>query len=579
MAKKPVQTESTTKLWVKVVCGILGFLMIFGILTMLFSTFQSVATENSDLQTRADQQISVGLYCNENAVQSYTLQSEQGFQVNGKPSDLSVKLGASQITAAVDGNLYRVGDQLSTEKVGVATVGGYHIEISNFTFSDLGIDTDHDNPVFIRPGNTGVASDGYTPSNVGDYIDILATNSTFKALNLSSFVYYVSKDKCYIRVGEFYTAEDATMVLNQLRQAMTLTGQVVSPDENTVTLLAEDYTILCELAGKNQTFQLLPQNEGSMRDESGRTFSGNIVLSRLSSASQNGLSIINQVSLETYIAALLPSEVADTWNSELLKTMAVVLRTEITRKLGCHSAEGYDICCESHCHEYIGGAPATDAIMKAVNDTAGQILTYEDRAIYTPYSMEVGSGTISAQEAFGKELPYLPAIYTPWENSNDWTVEFAPFELYQLLSAAGYDEIQGNIVSVEIKSRATNSDYVSEISFTDLFDTTVTVQGSEAIRILFAGKIPSACFDVGVAGDKITRTKRTLTGNDLGFVESDETLTLSGTYGSFVFVGRGNGCGVGLSITGALALAEKGMAYDAILECYFPGAVLTGKQN
>ena len=579
MAKKPVQTDSTTKLWVKVVCGIMGFLMVFGVLTMLLSTVRSVATENDHLDPRPDQQISVGLYCNENAVQSYTLQSNQGFQVKGNSSDLAVKLNRSKIIATLDGNLYRVGNQLSTQQVGVATVGGYHIEISNFSFSDLGIDADHDNPVFIRPGNTGIASDGYKPSNVQDYIDILSTNRTFQALNLPAFVYYASQDKCYIRVGEFFTEKEATEVLNQLQKTITLTAQVVSPSENNLTILAEDYSILCELEGKNQSYHLCSTNDHPMQDNSGRTFSGDIILSRQSDLANNGLNVVNQVSLESYIAALLPSEVADTWNGELLKTMAVVLRTEITRKLGCHSADGYDICCESHCHEYVGGAPASDAILKAVTDTAGQILTYEDQAIYTPYAMNVGSSTISAKDAFGKEIPYLPSIYTPWENSKEWTVEFAPYELYQLLSSNGYSEIQGNIVSVEIKARAENSDYVTEICFTDLFDHTVTVQGSEAIRILFAGKLPSACFDVGISGETITRIQRTLTGDALNYTETQETIELKGTYGSFVFVGKGSGCGVGLSINGALTLAEKGMTYDEILDCYFRGSVLTDKLN
>jgi stage II sporulation protein D len=367
--------------------------------------------------------------------------------------------------------------------------------------------------------------------------------------------------------------------LKQLQNAMTLTGKVVEPDANTVTLLANDFTILCELAGKNQTFHLQSQDDSFIRDESGRAFSGSIAIERPQTAARNGLSVTNQVSLETYIAALLPSEVADSCNIELLKTMAVVLRTEITRKLGCHSAEGYDICDKSHCHTYIGGATVTDQIRNAVDATAGQILTFEDRPIYTPYSMTNGSGTISAMDAFGKEIPYLPAIYTPWEKSVEWTVEFNPYELYQLLNAAGYTDIQGNVVSIEVKSIAEGSDYVTELSITDLFGNSVTVTGSEAIRILFAGRLPSANFVAGLSGENVKLIKRTVSDEHPGYTESEETITLQGTYGSFVFVGRGSGCGVGLSISGAMALAEMGKTYDTILECYFPGAVLTEKNE
>lgn len=576
MAKKPASNNSA-QMWVRIVCGIMGFLMVFGVLVMLISTLQSAAVENGDLQARPDQQISVGLYCNENAVQSYTVLAEQGIQVIGQKSGISVELDSSKLIAAVDNNLYRTGNELSAESGGIATVGGYHIEISYFAFSDLGIDTDHDNPVYIRPGNTGGSTDGYAPANVDEYIELLSDDSTFNALNLPTFPYYATAQKCYIRIGNFFTAEEAEDVLVQLARTMTLNAKVVSPDDDTITLLSEDWSILCELAGQGESFRIAPRGGVGLREENGRIFSGNIVLSRPSDAYRNGISVVNQLSLEAYVAALLPSAVSSTWSSELLKTMAVVLRTDITRKLGCHAADGYDICGESHCHVYIGGNPASDRVTQAVEDTAGQILTYEDQPIYAPYSMENGNGTISAKDAFGKDIPYLPATYTPWEASTDWTVEFTPYELYQLLNSAGYDEITGNIASIRVNGHAPGSDYVNSISFTDLFGSTVTVNGSEAIRILFAGRLPSTCFVAGRSGDSVTYTARTLSESGLDYTESSENLTLGGTYGSFVFVGSGNGCGVGLSVMGARALAERGMTYEEILACYFPGTVLTGK--
>ena len=70
-----------------------------------------------------------------------------------------------------------------------------------------------------------------------------------------------------------------------------------------------------------------------------------------------------------------------------------------------------------------------------------------------------------------------------------------------------------------------------------------------------------------------------LNDNGLSFTESTETIILNGTYGSFIFLGRGRGCGVGLSIYGALSLAERGFNCNEILECYFPGAVLTKKAS
>ncbi len=571
MAKKPASNNSA-KMWVKIVCGFLGFMMIFGVLIMFISSLQSAAVENSSLPTTPDQQISIGLYCNENAVQSYALQAENGVQISSQ-SGLSVLLDAPDVIIGVDDNLYRKDGSFSTESGGIATVGGYHIEISYFTFSDLGIDTDHDNPVFIRPGDTTGSTDGYSPANVYEYIDLLSKDNTYKALNLTAFPYYVSAQKCYIRVGNFFTQKEAEDVLAQLRRTITMNADIATPDSDTVTVLASDWNILCELDNAKQGYQITARNNGVLREESGRAFYGNISIARADSSSYKCISVLNKLSLETYVSALLPTEASSDWEIELLKTVAVVLRTEVVRNLGSHVADGYDLCDSGHCHSYIGSAPITERVLQAVNETAGQILTYEDRPIFAPYSMENGSGTISAKDAFGKDVPYLPAIYTPWEESSEWTVEFTPFELYQLLNAGGYTEITSNIFEVKVLSTASGSDYVNAIQFTDLFGTSVTIEGSEVIRIFFAGRIPSTCFVVGKAGDKVSRKVRTL--DDGSYVESEETILLEGTYGSFVFCGSGSGCGVGISMLGARALAKQGIDYQEILSRYFPGTVLS----
>ncbi len=571
MGKKPSSNESGTKLWVKVLCGIMGFMMVFGVLVMLFSTMHTHAVENDSVSLLPDQQISVGLYCNENAVQSYSLRADKGFQIGTASGKLSVSLEPTALTVAVDNNLYKAGNSLTTASGGIAAVGGYHIEISYFTFSDLGIDTDHDNPVFIRPGGSTGSTDGYQPANVWEYIALLGDDSTFQALDLPAFPCYITPAKCYIRVGSFFTKEEAQAVLSQLQRTMTVNASIAEPDPQTVTVMDSDYKILCEFTGKDQSYQITSQREGVLLDAAGRAFSGSFLLS--STADGRGINVVNRLSLEEYISILLPSEVSADWNGELLKSMAVLLRTELARKLGCHAAEGYDLCTEGHCHAYIGGAAVTDSIKEAVSATKGQILTYEGKPIYTPYAMTHGSGTASAKDAFGKEIAYLPAIYTPWDVQERWSVEFSPFDLYQMLSSAGYTEIEGNITQVKINSTAEGSDYVSSITFTDLFGASVTVEGSEQIRLLFSGKLPSASFAVGIAGETVTLPKRTVTAGT-EYTESSEEIKLAGTYGSFVFLGSGQGCGVGFSILGAKTLADGGFGYRQILATYFPGAKL-----
>ena len=59
--------------------------------------------------------------------------------------------------------LTKAGNSLYTESIGIETVGGYHIQISQFSFSDLIIDENRDNPVYIYSKNTAGTTTGYTP--------------------------------------------------------------------------------------------------------------------------------------------------------------------------------------------------------------------------------------------------------------------------------------------------------------------------------------------------------------------------------------------------------------------------------
>ncbi len=58
-------------------------------------------------------------------------------------------------------------------------------------------------------------------------------------------------------------------------------------------------------------------------------------------------------------------------------------------------------------------------------------------------------------------------------------------------------------------------------------------------------------------------------------VKTYNTVIAEGSAGSFVFIGRGWGHGVGMSQWGAKDLSDLGYSYEAILQAYFPGTVIT----
>lgn len=575
-----------TPLWIRIVCCALGILMILSIVVMAISymgmsVVYAAENETTDLGSiSTDTMISVGLHTEKEAVPSFSLQSKDGFKLAFRKSESSleelVSYPSGGLTVAIDGNLYRYGDALTTENLGIAAVGGYHIQISYFTFSELGID-DRDNPVYIDPGVATEITDGYDRDTVQDHIDLLASVAEVAALNQPIFPYYTNK-KTYIRLGSYYSKEDAENALSALEKALTVQAKVVSPSDEALTVLdSATWMPVCEMSTEQYMLSLTPSTDVAFTDAAGRSYRGSLLFDRVDDAIGGLMQVVNRLPLEEYVAALLTYEISSDENEELLKSMAVVLRTEAIRHTGEHKEDGYDVCSDSHCHRFTGSMAEASSIRKAVLETAGEILTFGSKAIYTPYTAESGSSTLSSEDAFGKNVSYLPSLITPWEGSDSserWTVELSPYDLYQLLNVAGVAEIKGNISSVTVLNKATDSDYVTELSFTDQFGNSVTVSGSEEIRSLFGGLLPSTNFVVGKSGDEVTVIKRTLNGAELGYIESNETIELEGTYDSFVFSGRGVGTGVGLSISGARSLSEMGYTYDRILEIYYPGTKL-----
>ncbi len=583
MAKKQ-KKEPAAQLWVRVICGILGFLMVFGVLMMLIPYSEqsmAYAAELPESALPSDQMISVGLHCQADAVSSFTAKSDTGFQISYRKSDTSsetlISSASGELTVAIDANLYRYGSGLVTENLGVAAVGGYHIQISYFSFANLGIDTDRDNPVFIKPSTPTNITDGYSRENVQDYIELLSANTAIQHLEQPVFPYF-SATKTYIRIGSFYTEAEAQAALVQLEKSMNLRAEVISPQSSTLTVLdSATWMPVCELSTEQYDLLLAPAVGTIFTDPAGRVYRGSLLLKRTDKTSGELLQVVNRLPLEEYVAALLPYEVSASENEELLKTMAIVLRTEAVLHMGAHSKDGYDVCSSSHCHIFNGSLADTDAIRQAVLETAGKVLTYQNQPIYTPYTVVSGGSTLSSAEAFGKSLAYLPSLFTPWEDTNSavsgqgsWSIELSPYELYLLLNEMGYDQIKGNIDSVQILKIAENSNYVTEIVFTDLFGNSVLLTGSETIRSLLTGFLPSASFVVGKAGESVEVTERKLTGEGLSYTEEVKTVTLDGTYGSFVFIGEGIGCGVGLSIAGARALCDLGYTCEQILNIYYP---------
>jgi stage II sporulation protein D len=165
-------------------------------------------------------------------------------------------------------------------------------------------------------------------------------------------------------------------------------------------------------------------------------FAGDISLERRA----RGLDVINEVPLESYLRAVISSEMSARCPEELLRAHAVISRSwllaqleggtvvggrpnttpeerdgvvEIRRWYDREDHEHFHVCADDHCQRYQGVTrmDSAGAAAAAVEATRGLVLSYGDRVCDARFSKCCGGMTERFSAAWGDiDLPYLQAF-------------------------------------------------------------------------------------------------------------------------------------------------------------------------
>jgi SpoIID/LytB domain protein len=316
-----------------------------------------------------------------------------------------------------------------------------------------------------------------------------------------------------------------------------------------------------------------------------------------------GLTVVNELPLEEYVASVISSEMSATCPVELLKAHAVISRSwlkgpaaagvaspppdapgEICRWYGREAHPDFEVCADDHCQRYQGITKAVSSeVADAVRATRGEMLLFGGAICDARYSKCCGGLTESYATAWDdQEIPYLvsfpdgpmPAVSsdpeafirsTPsaWCNTTDaellarilpgfdqetrdffrWRVEYGPEELGEIVaSRLGVD--LGAISALEPLARGPSG---------------------RIFRLRIAGE--AGALVVG----KELEIRRALSRSHL---YSSAFVVDRSEAGRFVLTGAGWGHGVGLCQIGAAVLAAKGRSYREILGHYYPGTTV-----
>lgn len=256
-----------------------------------------------------------------------------------------------------------------------------------------------------------------------------------------------------------------------------------------------------------------------------------------------GLLVVNELPLEEYIAGLINAEISSAWPIEAVKAQAVIARTYALNRKEARKNALYHL--ESSVIDQVyGGSEIEDSrALRAVSETAGQILTHSGSIIQAFYHSNCGGKTESAENVWGAHLSYMTGVdcqYCLTNPSTLWELKLSLKEIEDKTRSAGHK--LGTLTDIRTgvrngRGRLTNVMLVSSKG-------TVTISGDQFRKIVGYGVIKSTNFMVKISS------------------------------GNVHFSGYGNGHGVGLCQWGAKQRAVDGFSYTEILSYYYPGTEL-----
>ncbi len=126
-----------------------------------------------------------------------------------------------------------------------------------------------------------------------------------------------------------------------------------------------------------------------------------------------GLTVINQLGIESYLAGVISAEMGrrDSSDIEALRAQAVISRTFALKNRGKRRADGFDLNASVADQVYGGATTETPLAWWAVRGTTGQVLTWQGGLIDAFFSSTCGGRTAEGTEVYaGADRPYLRSI-------------------------------------------------------------------------------------------------------------------------------------------------------------------------
>jgi stage II sporulation protein D len=391
----------------------------------------------------------------------------------------------------------------------------------------------------------------------------------------------------YLAVG--YNVNGA---FSPLQSVQSTSGFIIQVESNGQMNLYSGNQVVLNLDDSVYPIQIKDGNGGNV-SLNGSPYMNTVELYR---ASKKNITAVNVLTPDEYLYSVVPSEMAVDFHFEALKAQSVAARNYLVTRMGIHKSEGYDMCDAGHCMMYRGASRNHEVGIRAVDETAGQMIYYQGQPINATFFSSSGGSTDNAENVWTEAVPYLRGVPDTAEHEpRVWTRSFTWDELTRLLVA---NNISIGIANNMAVTKMGEGGRVLELTISAASGQKVLEK--EEIRTFFSpsegGSLDSRNFSVtGGTGAALPVTTMMATNGVVLSMSPGNAYYVLSSFGQATMLsgqpnvhnlrsmssvsggtgvtlsGSGWGHGVGMSQRGAEGLARQGYTYRDILLHYYTG--------
>lgn len=280
-----------------------------------------------------------------------------------------------------------------------------------------------------------------------------------------------------------------------------------------------------------------------------------------------GIILINELPLESYLCRVVPSEMPASYELEALKAQAVCARSYACRQMQSYAYPEYEAHVnDSTDFQVYNNSPIQERSTRAVEETKGQVVRYQGQ-IVTTYYYSTSCGKTTSTEAWGNPQnetnQYLKSVPVcgkdgdyekslPWYR---WEAQISAPQLSAILCGNTGKDI-GVVSSLEVTKKGPG----------DVAEQIVATGEKGSITVDTENRIRTA---LGGSGYTITKNDGTVVDSMKLLPSAFFQVEKKGDV--FIIKGGGFGHGIGMSQNGANEMAKQGSSYQEILQLFYQG--------